>query len=244
METRETILQEINELSPLIARISRDNVFPLSPGYFEAFPDALLSQIREMDREAAGLVQTASPFTVPEDYFTTFAARVMDRIKQRQSVEAELNEIAPILNTISKQPVYKVPEGYSESLELTIPLKLAKPSARVFSFGKARRMMQYAVAACVAGILVVGAFIYTSNKGGGGMAIPYDSAMNMDVAAELSGTNEEDLNEYLNATPAPGYAMNIIEDVELLQYLEITSDEEIEAYLEESPVAGDENNGS
>jgi hypothetical protein len=169
----------------------------------------------------------------------------MQRIGQEQTVAQELEMLAPLLNTISREPVYKVPEGYFESLELTIPLKLDKPSARVFSFGKARRVMQYAVAACTAGILVIGAFIFTNkNAGDDGMLISYDSAMKMDVAEELSETNVDDIGAYLEQTPAPGYAMNTIEEVDMMQSLETTTDEEIEEYLEETAVTGDDIKGS
>src|SRR5687767_4394091 len=109
METRENILQEIKELSPLIAGTSRDNVFPLPHGYFEAFPSLMLARIQA---ENADFGSKAVPFALPSGYFEGFAAGVMQRINKEQTVAQELEMLAPLLNSISREPVYKVPEGY------------------------------------------------------------------------------------------------------------------------------------
>jgi hypothetical protein len=145
-------------------------------------------------------------------------------------------------------PVYKVPEGYFESLELTVPLKLDKPSAKVFSFGNTKKIFQYAVAACTAGILMIGAYMYT-NQGSTAdeMVISYDSALKMNVTEELAETNEQEITAYLNEAPGVGYAVTTTpasEDVDVEEYLETASDEEIKEYLNEYPETGISTTGS
>jgi hypothetical protein len=229
METRETILKELESISPAVANLANTNVFTVPAGYFDQLPAAILSRIQSEIIDFGGKVE---PFNVPAGYFDGLAVNILNKIKsQEQTVEEELNEIAPLLNTISKQPVYAVPEGYFESLELTIPLKLAKPSARVFSFGK---VMQYAVAACTVGVLAVGAFFYTNNNNDNETMISYKVAKEMNVSAELDNISETEIASYLETAPSVGYALNVApEEVNFDEYLEEATDEEINEYLNE-----------
>jgi hypothetical protein len=235
METRETILKELRDISPVVANLDSTNVFSVPPGYFNQFPAAVLLRIQA---ETVDLRVRSHPFNVPAGYFDSLASNIINRIKnQEQSVEAELNELAPILNTISREPVYSVPQGYFESLELTIPLKLDKPSARVFSFG---RVMQYAVAACTVGILVIGVFLYNNNTGSIEAPISYKEAVNMNVSTELEQLNEADIASYLEESPMIGYAFNVsAEEVDFEEALEEASDEEINQYLNETAEPGE-----
>jgi hypothetical protein len=247
METKEIILQELRDISEIVANIPKGNTFSLPAGYFDQFPAAVLAQIHAENVDF-GVKNT--PFDVPKGYFDDLAGNILNKIKEQQvqTVEEELNEIAPILNTISRKPVYAVPDGYFESLEVTVPLKVAKPAAKVFSFGKPKRMLQYAVAACTAGILMVGAYLYI-NKGtatpGQEMAISYDSAMKMNVSEELSDLNTQEIDQYLEESPAVGYAINTTADeMDVQQYIHSASDEEIDQYLNETADPGEKRNGS
>jgi hypothetical protein len=233
METRENILKELQDISPAVANLGIANVFSVPAGYFEQLPAAILSRI---NMGAVDFGEKHELFTVPAGYFDQLAGNILDKIKNReQSVEAELDEIAPLLNSISKKPVYTVPEGYFESLELTIPLKLDKPSARVFSFVKTKRIVQYAVAACTAGILIIGAWFYTNQNTGTDTMISYKDAKSMNVASELDKLSETDIASYLETAPNVGYAMNVsAEEINFDEYLDAASDEEINEYLNET----------
>lgn len=247
MENRETIISELMEISPAVANISRANVFSVPPLYFNNLAEEVLARIQVEDI-SFGVKNT--PFGVPHGYFDGLANSIINKIHQQemQSVSDELNEIAPLLNTISKIPVYTVPEGYFESLEITIPLKLDKPSAKVFTFGKTKKIFQYAVAACIAGILMIGAYMYT-NQGttADEMVISYDSALKMNVTEALAQTNEQEITAYLNEAPGLGYAVTTTpasEEIDVEEYLETASDEEIKEYLNEYPETGISTTGS
>jgi hypothetical protein len=242
METRETILKELREISPAVANLSGTNVFSVPAGYFDQLPETILSKIRQESVDFGGKVQ---PFNIPPGYFEGLATNILNKIKSReQSVAEELNELSPLLNSISRQNVYAVPEGYFESLELTIPLKLDKPSARVFSFGKTKKAFQYAVAACAAGILVVGAYFYTNNNTDD-TVISHNDAKNMNVSTELDKLSETEIASYLETAPNIGYALNVsAEEINIDEYLDETSDEDINEYLNEYPEIGISNKGS
>lgn len=248
METRETILQELQQISPAVANLGRQNPYSLPLNYFEGFAAAVLERI---SAENPSFGPASAPFSVPAGYFENLAADILDkaRAQEVQSVPDELNEIAPLLNTISKKPVYTVPGGYFESLEVTIPLKIGQPAAKVIGMSKTRKIIQYAVAACTVGMLAIGGWFYSERQSAAtdtAMAIPYDSAIQMDVSQELSQVNEQEIDQYLSEAPAVGYAISPSspDDIEVDQYIKSTSDEEINQYLQETADPGDKIKGS
>ena len=242
MEARENILQELQGISEIVAGLGREQVFNIPAGYFDRLPSQIMARINADELVSFG--EKKEPFSLPAGYFEQLPSAILDRIRSReQSVKEELEEIAPLLNNISRTPVYSVPEGYFESLELTIPLKLDRPSAKVFNFGKPKRILQYAVAACAAGILMVGAYL-VGNRSGNDDMISYKEAVKMNVAKELDALNETDIVTYLEETPTVGYALyETPEEPNFDEYLDAASDEEINQYLNESaepeiPVTG------
>ncbi|HEX6916082.1 MAG TPA: hypothetical protein VF145_12625, partial [Chitinophagaceae bacterium] len=113
-----------------------------------------------------------------------------------------------------------------------------KPSARVFRFG---RMMQYAVAAVFAALLIAGAWYFSPEAPEQGAVISHDSAMHMNVAKELSAVNEQEIASYLEQTPSVGYVINTTtsEDIDIEEYIHTASDEEIRQYLDETAEPGE-----
>ncbi len=237
MENKNEILQELFTISPAVANLGRENTYSVPPGYFETLPSLIMARIRGEDMDFR---IKANPFEVPQGYFEGLADNILGRIKLEQTVEEELAEIAPVLKTISKQPVYKIPDGYFESLEISIPLVVAKPKAKVFGMS-VRRAVQYAVAACTTAILVVGGLLYSKNDSlsiGETAAISHKEAIKMDLNSALSGVSEDELNQYLDENPTVGYAFtntSAQEEINVDQYIQQASDEDIEQYLEDAP---------
>jgi len=243
MENRETILSELRQISEVVANLPNGNTYTVPPCFFDEFPDAVLARIKA----AHFSINTSdTPFRVPEGYFEGFAASVLQKVQQQQqgqTVAEELAELAPLLNTINKAPVYTVPEGYFENLAVHIPAQAEKPVARVVGMARPNKWLRYAAAACTAGILMVGAYLYTSNNNGtdayaAGNVIPYDSAVSMNVHAELADVNENEIDQYLKESPAVGYAINAVltspEEVDVEQNINAATEEEIKQFLEEA----------
>jgi hypothetical protein len=250
MEKKENILQELRELSEAVANLPKGNTYTVPSGYFDQFATSVLAVIQA---EYAGFGVKTTPFGVPKGYFDDFAANVISKIKRQElSVEEELNELAPLLNTISKKPVYTIPVGYFESLGNTIPSKVATQHTKVVSMGKPRRILQYAVAACTAGILMVGAYMYTHQTAGPGKTntasavIPYDSAVKMNVNEELASVNEQEIDQYLKQSPTISSTVVTpvsADDVDVEQFIQSASDEEIKDYLNQSAESSQTNSG-
>lgn len=115
MDKKNTIVEELKDICPAVANISRKNVYTVPLGYFEKFAEKLLSLIEQ--KEQVVLPKSSLPFSIPQDYFQSLAGLVLQKLKQenfKSEIEEELDAISPLLNTISKTPVYSIPAGYFE----------------------------------------------------------------------------------------------------------------------------------
>jgi len=117
MDKRNTITEELRELSPAVANITRKNVYTVPFGYFENFNDELLSIIRQKEQPLP--IGGAMPFSVPGGYFETLASKIIDKARQQASpdhLSDDLKEIAPQLLSLRRSNVWSVPDGYFETL--------------------------------------------------------------------------------------------------------------------------------
>lgn len=80
-----------------------------------------------------------TPFSVPEGYFDGLAASILAKAKaQSMSVEAELQELSPLLAGLSRQMPYSLPEGYFNDTLTSLPALLAEEESAVLAaIGKA-----------------------------------------------------------------------------------------------------------
>lgn len=115
MNKRDHILQELQEIAPALAALNRAMPYALPEGYFDTISANVLMKIQLTESRS-------STYSSPAGYFDTLPNMILAKIKAGQNeVAAELNEVAPLLNTISKAPVYAVPEGYFERLSMPAP---------------------------------------------------------------------------------------------------------------------------
>ncbi len=118
MESRIDILNELRDISPLLAGISRENdLYEVPSGYFNELADRVILRIRAEQPEAANLVgQTGKqiPYSLPGNYFETFAEKMMARIHagEADSAAKELEILSPVLSRIDKKIPFTVPAGY------------------------------------------------------------------------------------------------------------------------------------
>lgn len=167
-----------------------------------------------------------SPNQVPEGYFEQFTEKMMERVYW----EEELKAIAPSLLDISRKPVYTIPEGYFEQFTGKLP----QVSTRVIKMTVWRKMVSYAAAAAMAGVLITGAFLYTDHTSSKGFDIAAYNAIN--VSAEINKLPEEAIQQYLNnnVIGGAGHELNN-EQIEVTpaNTVESIGDEELANYLNE-----------
>jgi hypothetical protein len=79
--------------------------------------DNILQELNELNSQLAGR-HPENIFTVPAGYFEELTAKVLNRIRALEAVNAadELAHLSPVLSKLSKQMPYTVPGGYFEEL--------------------------------------------------------------------------------------------------------------------------------
>ena len=117
MNNSNDILNELKEISPLIAGLEKVNVFTVPAGYFDSLGSTVLMSVRE--EAGGGLLQSIgnnSAMQVPQGYFESLADNILHKIKSGENEATELKELSPTLYNIPNNNVFTVPQGYFESL--------------------------------------------------------------------------------------------------------------------------------
>jgi hypothetical protein len=245
MNRNQDILNELREISPVLAGISPVNVFTVPEGYFSQLAVDIFMKTEPVSENGTLLPHSKSPaFSVPEGYFDGLAGSIMNRIKTEDLSDAreEINILSPTLAGINREMPYQVPRSYFD--KLTERILDQRQEAKVVQMSSARRSimprwMKMAAAACIAGLLFFGA--YKIIPWGSGTTSPVTNELanlptkeevkNFDLEKELAKLSADDINNYLCETGA--VACNEIQkDDELKKEVSEISDEELNEYLE------------
>lgn len=215
------------------------------PGnYFEHLPDIILDKINASSLQLPNRKQDV--FTVPNGYFNAFAKNVVEKIKAQgnSDVTRELEEISPLLSTISRKNVYSLPEKYFDEL---IPLKQVgkkDPSAKIISIGsKSRRWINYAAAACISAVLFGGGYFFISGNNTKPVQTtqPVAATVKADIQQQLADISDSEIESYLNENSsmavftgvgADYQPQNQNTDIQIL--IKDIPDDEIRQYLNEA----------
>ena len=291
MENRINIVNEMMELSPVLAQMkpvlpyevpqgyfdrlpekmldlalaSQDapalfdnnklNPYNLPNGYFENLADTILNRIRAAEAGSANeeiealspvlsKLNKQSPYQVPANYFAELADNIADGAKAIQVVNDELENLSPLMNNLKGKNVYAVPVGYFESLADSVLAKAKQQQpSKVISISFKRKMIQYASAAIVAGLIVTAGFIYFTQP-----AKPTDTPVEESVAKDLKNTSDAELFNFIESedntvdeTAATATASEEIATIDMKDMLADVSDDELQQYIEETTP---ENNNS
>ena len=113
-------------------------------------------------------------------------------MSNNKNIEQELNEIAPLLNQISKKPVQEVPADYFKQFKVQVSAEQAVVKKVIWM-----KWVAYAAAAVFAGLMINTALRFNQPKS---IPFDYDRYANIDVAKELNNISDEELQEYLNTS--------------------------------------------
>jgi hypothetical protein len=122
MKFEDDILNELQLLSPVLARLKKTIVFSVPEGYFESIGNAILIAVKNK----ADLTNNAASVNVPEGYFENLPVLILNKIKaqQKKPVEEEQEVLPASLQTIQKVNVFKVAQTYFENLSATVLEKI------------------------------------------------------------------------------------------------------------------------
>jgi len=116
-------LTELEQLSMVVAGISRQTPYEVPDGYFSEFPGKMpLLVSQDAMKEATPSNWGKGPvMSVPEGYFEGFASRMLEKIRagavqpEARREATQEGEFSPLLERIGKNMPYEVPEGYFDS---------------------------------------------------------------------------------------------------------------------------------
>lgn len=225
MGNKQDIANELMEICPALVELQQKNTFAVPAFYFENLATIITEKIKS-GQEAKYYFTSEMPYSLPANYFETLADNIFAKIHQQQSesVEAELQAIAPVLNTISKTPVYKVPNAYFETL--------TKISSKVIvvKISEWKKYLTYAVAASVMAVVGIGLFYLNGSN--------QKSTDTIAVSQQVKNLSEDELIQYITADipndniNATSFDKNSIEN-DLSKSVKKMSDKEIKQYLDE-----------
>jgi hypothetical protein len=154
MLEKETILSELNAISPLVASVPRVNVYRVDENYFDGIRAELQARII-----ASNFISPQNNSDVPDGYFENLPISILAKIKAQENnaVFAEIEELSPSIASIGNRNVYTVPQGYFEQLVMpkTTTGKVVKMEGR--------SIFKYAAAAVIVGLLGFGAVKFIAN---------------------------------------------------------------------------------
>ena len=212
METRSTILNELNGISPTVAQVGTNLPYQVPQGYFEGLAAAILQRIKTESLDAQQEVETLSPllaglskkmpFSVPEGYFSELSGNVVGGVKAIDFVNEELEIISPLMQELKGKNVYEVPQGYFEDLAGNVLDKVReRKPAKVVSMNAGRRFMRYAVAAVVAGAIAIGGWFYFGNSNT--KVTEQQIAATIDPISDDAKVSDEEMADYLETETLP-----------------------------------------
>lgn len=160
MDKSTEILNELKEISPLLAAMERENVLQVPDDYFTELDKRIFTTVYLHQDEKNKDQQ------VPEGYFEGLSSKILSRLKnaETESAEQEIKSLSPFLFSLKNSQVLSVPFGYFENLSDNIKSQLNDNKAKVISINTGRRWWKYAAAAVIAGGITFGSLQIFKNQ--------------------------------------------------------------------------------
>jgi hypothetical protein len=242
MNTRIHIQEELNGLNSQLPSETSGTPYSVPDGYFESFAASVLSKIsavaelsaREEIAQLSPLLAGISrkmPYELPDQFFQTLD-------EDLELIMAEEEE-SVTLSLISKDMPFEVPAGYFNNLPQQVLEKLPAKDAKVIHM-RSRKWMHVAVAAMFAGVIAISGLLYFNGK-------KNDVAVDNPkwVANKLKNVSDRDLDEFVKTTDLDAASTvtaqnKSVKTAEVKKLLQDVSDNELDAFLNQVPVAEEE----
>ena len=239
---------ELQQVAPLLNTINKQPLGIVPSAYFNTLATSILHKAKDWQQSGVeqelhliapllNTIKKQSYEPIHHSYFDGLSEGILHKLKTqtRSQVEQELEEIAPFLNTINKNHVYTVPAGYFGQLK--IERSATKPAKIVSLFPGISKMVKYAAAAVIGGVMITGSFLLFDNAPSTPATTKLEAtAYKADAIKTLSNS---EIIDYLNSNPSSLEATSSsgfdVDDNSLKSFLNEMSAEEIEQYLKENP---------
>ncbi|MGC4234529.1 MAG: hypothetical protein QM594_16225 [Niabella sp.] len=185
----------------------------------------ILKILSKLDHEEKSSIGT--PYKIPENYFETFNDRIINIVDNEfQNTEGSL-----LLEQLSKEPVFQVPEGYFQHFEKSIRCKItAAPTSRISYF---KNWYKIAAAAAVVILVALGTLKYS------GTNIPSsDPRISAITIEDISSLELDAFAEEIPKSPGNDYdKKNFIDNNQL--FIGVSS-QELHNFLNENMASGND----
>ncbi len=256
----DTILLQVKEdqKSEILAEMDKTIPYEVPQDYFQNLATIIMQRIKAGEEESTGEelkilspllegLQKKNTFSVPQGYFDDLSVNAVAGAKAIEFVNEELENLSPLMAGLKGKKVYDVPAGYFDQLPRNL-LNIAREQpvvvAKVIRMGTTRRVMRYAVAATVIGIVAISGWLFTGKQVS---TQPNVTTPMVNVAKEsfeeikndvskLSDTELQSFAEEDNALfPEPITASSVddFNEPDVKDLLADVSDEELQQYLDE-----------
>lgn len=224
-------MEELKQVLPNLANTEKGLPYAVPANYFEGLSVNIMNTIA-----AENFQKTVLPFSIPTGYFKNLSSKILYKINNEPIAESEvakeLQAFAPLLSSITKQNIYSVPQGYFSVVDVSKFIQ--KPLAKVVSFSATNLLLRYGVAACIIGVLVTGAFVFTDKND----RIDYAAYKKIDITNGIDNVSSAELINYLenvNSITNAHFATSFdVKVPEINDNIKSISDEELKQYLKEA----------
>ncbi|MBK8493868.1 MAG: hypothetical protein IPL50_01870 [Chitinophagaceae bacterium] len=221
MKNNPDILNELKELSPVLAAIEKTNVFTVPDGYFEHLGAGIMMGIENESGSGNKANTVLADAGVPDGYFDSLATAILSKVKAMDGDDAaaEIRALSPMLYSIQDEKVFEVPAGYFEDLSEIILQKVKPQPAVIKMQRRSSSFLKYAAAAVFTGVMALGVFKFTGNNTE--TALPdYVTAglLVQDVDGELAKIADDEIVKFLEASGTDvkaAFVVNSIDENEL-----------------------------
>lgn len=199
MESTNDILNELKELSPVIAGMEKVNVFSMPRGYFESLAADIMTGIENEKGVWFNTSSVSRPDDLPQGYFENLADTILVRIKTENASD-ELGTLSPMLYSIQNENVFEVPQGYFESLSEEVMNKVQPQQKVVVMKRRTTTFFKYAVAAAFTGVMALGVFKFTGPSAKAELPDYVKAGLKIEnVDQEMSKISDDEIVKYLEA---------------------------------------------
>ncbi|MEY3945702.1 MAG: hypothetical protein RJB03_408 [Bacteroidota bacterium] len=116
--------------------------------------DTIQKELKLISEAVADLPNT-TPFSVPDHYFDGLTSRILQNIGQMDAEEEKDTILSTLLQSLQKENPYQVPAAYFQQLSMELNREKSTPVVQIFAW---KKIIGFAAAACLAGILFLAFF--------------------------------------------------------------------------------------
>jgi hypothetical protein len=116
--------------------------------------DTIQKELKLISEAVADLPNT-TPFSVPDHYFDGLTSRILQNIGQMDAEEEKDTILSTLLQSLQKENPYQVPAAYFQQLSMELNREKSTPVVPIFAW---KKIIGFAAAACLAGILFLAFF--------------------------------------------------------------------------------------